>query len=194
MHKTWFITGAASRLASDIAKAALAQGDFVFATDGEGGALAAAFAHSGACSAAHRGRLQLRPLDVADGRAVAAAMDEAADHFGGLDVVVHGEALRGQAGASGRWPGTSLVRGVFNVTRTALPLLRERGGGRIHHLVPAVRAGDEKSMFSIAGFCAAVATDVVADGIAIDAVAPAEAHARLFAPWAQGEDQHLEEA
>jgi len=188
MHSTWFITGAASRLGSDIAKAALAQGDRVVATDGDAGALAIALA------ALASPRLQLRPLDVADGRAVAAAVAEATERFGRLDVVVHGEPLRQDGGTLGRWPATELVRGLFNVTRAALPAMRAQRGGRIHHLVPPAKPGAGASLFSMAGFCAAVAADVAADRVTVDAVEPGEAHARLFAPWAQGEDHLLEEA
>jgi NAD(P)-dependent dehydrogenase (short-subunit alcohol dehydrogenase family) len=209
MHKTWFVTGAASRLGTDIVKAALAQGDRVVATDGDAAALSAALAaavpsappRAGLAAACVRARarqgadrLHLRALDVADGRAVAAAVAEAIDRFGGLDVVVHGEPLRQDGGTLARWPESSLVRGLFNVTRAALPTMRARGAGRIHHLVPPARPGAGASLFSIAGFCNAVAADVFAAGITVNAVAPGEAHARLFARWPQGEDHLLEEA
>jgi NADP-dependent 3-hydroxy acid dehydrogenase YdfG len=190
MGKTWFITGAASRLGADIVNAVLAQGDCVFATDGD----AAVLGNSLARPDDHR--LVVLPLDVADGRAVAAAVRSAVERFGRLDVVVHGEPLRQDGGTLGRWPDTSLVRGLFNVTRAALPTMRTQHAGRIHHLVPPTRPGTGPggSLFSIAGFCAAVGADVAADGITVGAVEPAEAHARLFAEWAMGDDELLEEA
>jgi NADP-dependent 3-hydroxy acid dehydrogenase YdfG len=188
MQKTWFVTGAASRLGADIVNAALAQGDCVVATDGDAAALGVGLARPA------DQRLFVLPLDVADGRAVAAGLQAAAQRFGRLDVVVHGEPLRQAAGAPGRWPDTDLVRGLFNVTRGALPAMRAQRSGRIHHLVPPDKAGAGTSLFSIAGFCAAVAADVAADGIAVTAVEPCEAHARIFAAWAQGQDELLEEA
>jgi len=188
MRKTWFVTGAASRLGADIVNAALAQGDAVFATDGDAAALGTGLARPG------DPRLVALPLDVADGRAVAAAMRSAVERFGRLDVVVHVEPLRQAGGAPGRWPETELVRGLFNVTRGALPAMRARRAGRIHHVVPPTRPGGGASLFSIAGFCAAVQADVAADGVTVGAFEPAEAHARIFAPWATGEDALLEEA
>ncbi|HEX4510084.1 MAG TPA: SDR family NAD(P)-dependent oxidoreductase [Burkholderiaceae bacterium] len=192
MHKTWFVTGAASRLGADIVKAALVQGDRVFATDGDGAALVSAFVQARCHGVADE--LQLRPLDVADGRAVNAALADAIERFGGVDVVVHAEPLRQDGGTRARWPDSALVRGLFNVTRAALPSMRERRGGRIHHLVPPLRPGAGPSLFSIAGFCAAVAADVADAGITVNAVAPCEAHVRLFAPWSQGADHLLEQA
>ena len=188
MQKTWFVTGAASRLGADIVNAALAQGDCVVATDGDAAALGCGLARPA------DQRLFVLPLDVADGRAVTAALGAAVERFGRLDVVVHGEPLRQAAGAAGRWPDTDLVRGLFNVTRAALPAMRAQHAGRVHHLVPPAKAGGGASMFSIAGFCAAVGADVGADGITVSAVEPAEAHARIFAQWAQGHDEMLEEA
>lgn len=187
MQKTWFVTGAASRLGADIVNAALAQGDYVVATDGDAASLGIGL------SQADDHRLFVLLLDVADGRAVTAALNAAVERFGRLDVVVHGEPLRQAAGSSGRWPETELVRGLFNVTRAALPAMRAQHGGRIHHLVPPPKPG-VASLFSIAGFCAAVGADVVADGVSVTAVEPCEAHARIFAEWAQGEDELLEEA
>jgi NADP-dependent 3-hydroxy acid dehydrogenase YdfG len=190
MRKTWFVTGAASRLGADIVNAALAQGDCVFATDGDAAALGTGLARP------DDHRLVVLPLDVADGRAVAAAVHAAVERFGRLDVVVHGEPLRQGGGTLGRWPDSDFVRGLFNVTRGALPAMRAQHAGRIHHLVPPTRPGTGPggSLFSIAGFCAAVAADVAADGIAVTAVEPAEAHARIFAEWAMGDDELLEEA
>jgi NADP-dependent 3-hydroxy acid dehydrogenase YdfG len=187
MQKTWFVTGAASRLGADIVNAALAQGDYVVATDGDASSLGAGL------SQADDHRLFVLLLDVADGRAVTAAMNAAVERFGRVDVVVHGEPLRQAGGSLGRWPDTELVRGLFNVTRAALPAMRVQHGGRIHHLVPPAKNGGV-SLFSIAGFCAAVGADVVADGISVTAVEPCEAHARIFAEWARGEDEVLEEA
>jgi NADP-dependent 3-hydroxy acid dehydrogenase YdfG len=190
MSKTWFVTGAASRLGTDIVEAALAQGDCVFATDGDAAALAGALARLG------EHRLAVLPLDVADGRATAAALRTAVERFGRLDVLVHGEPLRQGDGMLGRWPDSSFVRGLFNVTRAALPTMRAQHAGRIHHLVPPTRPGTGPggSLFSIAGFCAAVAGDVVGEGITVNAIEPAEAHARIFAEWEMGDDEVLEEA
>ena len=134
--------------------------------------------------------------DLTDASANEQAVNAARERFGRLDVVVHGEPLRQGGGTLGRWPDSDFVRGLFNVTRGALPAMRAQHAGRIHHLVPPTRPGTGPggSLFSIAGFCAAVAADVAADGIAVTAVEPAEAHARIFAEWAMGDDELLEEA
>jgi len=186
MNKVWFVTGAASRLGADIVNAALAQGDRVFATDGDAATLGQDLARP------DERRLVALPLDVADGRAVLAAVNAATEAFGRLDVVVHAEPLRQAAAAPGRWPATELVRGLFNVTRAALPAMRAQGGGRIHHIVPPSKAG--ASLFSFDGFCLAVAADVAREGIVVEAVAQCEAHARIFAAWTPGADHVLEEA
>jgi len=187
MRKTWFITGAAHPLGADIVKAALAQGDCIVATDGDASALCLAHA------CADDRRLLALPLDVADGRAVTGALRLAVEHFGGLDVVVHAQPRTRPVGTAERGAAGEFVRGVFNVTRAALPIMQTRRGGEIHHVLEPDSPSSLDGPFSIAGFCAAVANDVAPAGIVVTAVDADTLRGRLFTSTTQGEGELLEQ-
>jgi NAD(P)-dependent dehydrogenase (short-subunit alcohol dehydrogenase family) len=130
MSKTWFITGTSKGFGREWADAALARGDRVVATA--------------------RDVAQLRPLveaygdavlplslDVTDREAVFEAVRTAAEHFGGLDVVVN-NAGYGHFGmveelteAEVRAVMETNFFGTLWVTQAVLPVLRAQGHGRI---------------------------------------------------------------
>ena len=78
------------------------------------------------------------PFDVADWDAVSAGVDDAARALGGIDVLVNAAGIYGPIGPTASvdpvaWAkaiGVNLV-GTFNVCRAVIPLMVERGGGRI---------------------------------------------------------------
>jgi NAD(P)-dependent dehydrogenase (short-subunit alcohol dehydrogenase family) len=191
-RQTWFVTGAASRLGADIVRQALAAGHRVVATDAD------------PLAALHRigdgadERLLALPLDEVDAREVGVAVKAAVARFGGIDVLVHGAAACSpqsefDAPALPRDFSAS-VRSLFNVTRGVLEAMREQGAGRIHHLVSAPDKARGPTLFSIAGFCEAVAGDVASFGIEVSAV-PAHAADTLLCPTlGRGRDEVLEEA
>ncbi len=80
--RTWLITGAGRGLGRAFAQAALAQGDRVVGTVRRPGAMAE-------LRADHPDSVQELLLDIRDAAAVTAAVDQAAQSFGGLDVLVN---------------------------------------------------------------------------------------------------------
>jgi NAD(P)-dependent dehydrogenase (short-subunit alcohol dehydrogenase family) len=130
MPKTWFITGASRGFGREWTIAALERGDTVAATARETATLDDLVERFGD---------QILPirLDVTDRDAVFAAVREAHDRFGGLDVVVN-NAGYGQFGmieeiseAEARAQFDTNVFGALFVTQAALPYLRAQGSGHI---------------------------------------------------------------
>ena len=86
------------------------------------------------------------------------------------------------------------MRALFNITRGVLETMRERGRGRIHHLVPLPEAATGLALFSIPGFCEAVSADVAGFGITASALEPEQVQALARARRSPGRDEVLEEA
>lgn len=128
-QKTWFITGAGRGLGLDIAKAALAAGYAVVATGRDPSKVAAALGH-------HPDLLCLK-LDVTRPEDATAAVAAAVSRFGRIDVLVNNagnffagffeelspEQVRSQI--------ETLLIGPMNVTRAALPVLRQQRAGLV---------------------------------------------------------------
>ena len=130
MPKTWFITGASRGFGKEWAIAALERGDTVAATARDPMTLDDLVQQFG------DEVLPLR-LDVNDRDAVVAAVQQAHDAFGSLDVVVN-NAGYGQFGmveeiseAEARAQFDTNVFGALFVTQAALPFLRAQGSGHI---------------------------------------------------------------
>ena len=125
--KTWLITGAGRGLGLEIAKAALAAGHCVVATGRDPRKVAEALGE-------HADLLTVR-LDVTDADAAQAAVREAVETFGGIDVVVNNagnfyagffeELSAGQV----RSQFETLLFGPMNVARAVLPLMRDQRSG-----------------------------------------------------------------
>jgi NAD(P)-dependent dehydrogenase (short-subunit alcohol dehydrogenase family) len=130
MAKTWFITGASRGFGKEWSIAALERGDTVAATARDTSSLDDLVTQFG-------DKVLPLQLDVDDRDAVFAAVAQAHDHFGGLDVVVN-NAGYGQFGmveeiseAEARAQFDTNVFGALFVTQAALPYLREQGSGHI---------------------------------------------------------------
>ncbi|MET0763346.1 MAG: SDR family oxidoreductase [Blastococcus sp.] len=130
MPKTWFITGASRGFGREWTIAALERGDTVAATARDTATLDDLVARFG-------DKILPIRLDVTDRDAVFAAVAEAHDRFGGLDVVVN-NAGYGQFGmieeiseAEARAQFDTNVFGALFVTQAALPYLRAQGSGHI---------------------------------------------------------------
>ena len=128
MAKTWFITGASRGFGKEWSIAALERGDSVAATARDTSSLDDLVQQFG-------DRVLPLQLDVNDRDAVFAAVAQAHDHFGRLDVVVN-NAGYGQFGmieeiseAEARAQFDTNVFGALFVTQAALPYLREQGSG-----------------------------------------------------------------
>ena len=139
--RTWMITGAARGIGLRIVEAALAAGDRVVATSRDVASLRERFA----------GNAALLPvaLDVTDEKQAAAAMATALAHFGHVDVLVNNAGF-GLLGAVEEASADEVRRlyetnvfGLLNVTRAALPAMRERRSGHVINIssVGGFRAG-----------------------------------------------------
>ena len=152
MAQTWFITGSSRGLGRALARAALAAGDRVAATARRPEQL-------DDLATAYPDRLQALALDVTDAAAAGAAISAARQRFGRLDVIVNNA---GYANLSPiettddedfRAQFETNFWGVYNVSKAAIPLLREQGGGLImrpgrrlsrHRLLPGSQIRDRR--------------------------------------------------
>ncbi|MHA7224164.1 SDR family oxidoreductase [Arthrobacter sp. RHLT1-20] len=128
--KTWFITGTSRGFGREWALAALERGDNVAATARNTNSLDTLAGEFG-------DKVLPISLDVTDRDAVFAAVAQAHEHFGQLDVVVN-NAGYGQFGAieelseaEAREQIETNVFGALWVTQAALPFLRAQGSGHI---------------------------------------------------------------
>ncbi|MGY1733867.1 SDR family oxidoreductase [Geodermatophilus sp. SYSU D01045] len=130
MPKTWFITGASRGFGREWAIAALERGDTVAATARDTATLDDLVERFGDAV------LPLR-LDVTDREADVGAVQQAAERFGRLDVVVN-NAGYGQFGmveevseAEARAQFETNLFGALWITQAALPVMRAQGSGHV---------------------------------------------------------------
>lgn len=176
--KTWMITGAARGFGRIWTEAALARGDRVAATAREVSALDDLVAEYGD---------QILPiaLDVTDRAAVFAAVKQAHDHFGQLDVVVSNAGY----GIFGAIEEASIediranfetnVFGTLNLIQAVLPILRAQGSGHIipissgAGLIGVPNAGIYNgAKFAVEGISEALAAEVAGFGIKVTLIEP----------------------
>ncbi|MDG2527296.1 SDR family NAD(P)-dependent oxidoreductase [Caulobacter endophyticus] len=176
MTKHWFITGISRGLGLALAKAALARGDTVVGT-----------VRSGAPPVrGEAGRLHVLTLDVTDGAAITAVVDEAFRLAGGrLDVVVNNAgygllgALEDATDAEAERLFATDVFGPFKVIRAALPRLRAQGEARILNITSiagrapgAASALYAAAKYALEGLTASLHQEVAPLGVKVTAVAP----------------------
>src|SRR5579859_7676097 len=127
--KIWFITGASRGMGADFAKAALAAGHAVVASGRDSDRVSKALGHSNDLLAVK--------LDVTSRADAEAALREAVDRFGRIDVLVN-NAASFYAGyfeeltpeQMERQLAASLI-GPMNVTHAVLPVMRKQRSGHI---------------------------------------------------------------
>jgi len=179
MSKVWFITGTSKGFGRIWAEAALERGDKVAAT--------ARNADNVADLAEKYGEENALPiaLDVTDRAAVDAAIAQANEHFGRLDVVVNnaGYGLFGSieeiTEEQARDQIETNVFGALWVTQAALPILREQGSG---HVIQVSSVGGvyafpgiglyHASKWALEGFSQSLAGEVAELGIQVTIVEP----------------------
>lgn len=178
MGKVWFITGTSRGFGYEWADAALERGDRVAATARDAASLHGLVEKYGDAV------LPLT-LDVKSREAAFAAVRQAHDHFGRLDVIVN-NAGYGQFGlieelseAEVRDQFETNVFGALWVTQAALPFLRAQGSG---HIIQVSSIGGisafggigiyNASKWALEGFSQALATEVRPLGISVTLIEP----------------------
>lgn len=170
MTKFWLITGASSGLGCTMTERVLKRGDRVVATVRREHAL-------DELAERHSETLRVLLLDFSDPAAVRATVDRAFGKMGRIDVVVSNASYGALAAEEltdeqvDRQIATNLV-GSIHLTRTSLPHLRARGGGRVLQLSSAGGqvaypnfSLDHATKWGIQGFVEAVAQKVGSFGI-----------------------------
>ena len=177
-EKVWFITGTSRGFGREWAEAALERGDRVAATARDTGSLDDLVEKYGDA-------ILPIELDVTDRSADFAAVAQAHEKFGRLDVVIN-NAGYGQFGlieelteAEARDQFETNVFGALWVTQAALPFLREQRGG---HIIQVSSIGGisafpnigiyNGSKWALEGFSQALAQEVADFGIHVTLVEP----------------------
>ncbi|HHH0459098.1 TPA: SDR family oxidoreductase [Yersinia enterocolitica] len=182
MTKTWFITGTSSGFGLILTEKLLARGDRVAATLRKPEVLSELKQQYG-------DHLWIEALDVTDTAAVRRVVDKAFADLGRIDVVVNnaGYAVFGAAEELTddqiRHQIDTNVIGSIQVARTALPYLRNQGGGRILQLssmggqisLPALSLY-HTTKWGIEGFFESVIQEVNSFGVEVTLVEPAGAN------------------
>jgi NAD(P)-dependent dehydrogenase (short-subunit alcohol dehydrogenase family) len=178
MPKVFFLTGSSRGLGRQIAEAALAAGHQLVATARQPDSLADLADRYGS-------RILPLALDVTDPDAAAAAVAAGAGKFGRLDVVVNNAGYANLASveditlADFRAQVDANLFGVVNVTKAALPILREQGGGHIiqvssigGRLATAGLAAYQAAKWAVGGFSEVLAREVGPFGIKVTVLEP----------------------
>jgi NAD(P)-dependent dehydrogenase (short-subunit alcohol dehydrogenase family) len=175
--RVWLVTGASRGFGRALSEALLANGEKLVAT-----ARSADFAEE--FSGDHPESLAVQ-LDVTDRGAADAAVEQAVQEFGALDVVVN-NAGYGHFGAIEELSEEEIRQqfdvnlfGVLNVTRAALPQLRSQGSGHIVQMsslngIEGMVGGGYycATKFAIEGLSESLADEVAHLGIKVTIVEP----------------------
>ena len=179
MQQVWFVTGSARGFGRALVRAALEAGDLVAATARRPEQLSDLVAE-------HGDRIQPIALDVTDAAAARSAIAEARDHFGRLDVIVNNA---GYANVSPiettededfRAQFETNFWGVYNVSKAAIPVLREQASGLIMQFSsvggrvggsPGI-ASYQAAKFAIDGFSRVLQAETTPFGVTVMVVEP----------------------
>lgn len=178
MSKVFLVTGSSRGLGRQIAEKVLAAGHQLVATARKPETLADLVDQ-------HGSRIRAVELDVTDPAAARAAVRVAVEEFGRLDVVVNNAGYANVASveditdADFRAQLDTNLLGVVNVTKAALPVLREQGGGHIIQVssvggrmtTPGMSAY-QAAKFAVGGFSEVLAQEVAPLGIKVTVLEP----------------------
>lgn len=184
--RVWFVTGASSGFGRAISETVLRHG----------GQLAAAVRNPGAIqdlADRHADQVHVLELDVTNAEAVRAAVDAAVARFDRIDVVVN-NAGYGHVGAveeltDAEWRQQFEVNlfGLINVTRAALPQMREQRSGHLVQMsslngIEGLVGGAyyAASKFAVEGFSESLADEVAHLGIKLTIVEPGPHRTRFL--------------
>ncbi|CAN5693412.1 SDR family oxidoreductase [soil metagenome] len=193
--KNWFITGTSRGFGREWAMAALQRGDHVAATARNTDSLDDLVSKYGDA-------LLPIALDVTDRAAAFAAVRQAHDHFGRLDVVVnnagygHFGMIEELSESDARNQMETNLYGALWVTQAALPYLREQGSG---HIVQVSSIGGisafptvgmyHASKWALEGFSQSLAQEVADFGIRVTLVEPGGFSTDWSGPSAKHSDE-----
>ena len=178
MSQIWLITGSSRGLGKALAQAVLAAGHKLVATARNPAQLADLVERYG-------DHVRAVALDVTDERAANNAVRAAVDAFGKLDVLAN-NAGYGDVGSIEDTPladfraqiETNLF-GVINVTKAAIPFMREQGSGHIlqfssvgGRIGPPGRAAYSAAKWGVEGFSEVLAKEVSPLGIKVTIIEP----------------------
>jgi NAD(P)-dependent dehydrogenase (short-subunit alcohol dehydrogenase family) len=178
MPSVWLITGSSRGLGLALAQAVLAAGHQLVATARRPEDLAALASQYG-------DNIRTVALDVTHPQSARAAIQQAVDAFGRLDVVVNNAGYGNVASIEDgneddfRAQMETNFFGVANVTRAALPVLREQGAGHIIQVssiggrsgTPGL-AAYQSAKWAVEGFSEVLAKEVGPLGIKVTIVEP----------------------
>src|SRR5246127_2550931 len=178
MNKVWLVTGSASGLGRHIAEAVLESGDRLVATARDTKRLDDLVKKYG-------DRVRAVPLDVTDESAAQAGVQTAVAAFGRLDVVVNnagcGEIAPFEELSAERFKAVMDTNfyGVVNVTRAAVPLMREQRSGCILQISSVggrlTRPGStpyHAAKWAVGGFTESLAQELSPFGVKVCALEP----------------------
>ncbi|GGT31336.1 oxidoreductase [Streptomyces chromofuscus] len=178
MSKTWLITGSSRGLGRTLAETVLEDGHRLIATARRTESLNDLVETYG-------DRVRAVTLDVTDAAAARRAVRAAVESFGRLDVVVNNAGYADMAAVEDmserafRDQIDANLFGVVNVTRAALPVLREQGSGHIIQIssvggrvgVPGLSAY-QAAKWAVGGFSEVLAQEVAPLGIKVTVAEP----------------------
>ena len=177
--QTWFITGSSRGLGRALVRAALLAGDRVAATARRPEQLDDLVAEFGE-------RIHPIQLDVTGPAAARDALAEAQAHFGRIDVLVNNAGYANVApietadDADVREQFETNFWGVYNVTKAAIPILREQKGGLVMQISsvggrvggsPGI-ASYQAAKFAIDGFSRVLRAEIAPFGVRVLVVEP----------------------
>ncbi|WP_410810843.1 SDR family NAD(P)-dependent oxidoreductase [Micromonospora sp. 067-2] len=179
MQRVFLITGSSRGLGRELARAALAAGNLVVATARDSTAVQD-------LADAHPDTARAITLDVTDPQAAEAAVQVAVRDFGRLDVLINNAGYANVASiedtslADFRAQVETNLWGAVNVTKAALPVLRQQRGGHVvqlssvsGRLAPAAGLGAYvTAKFALEGFSEALAVEVAPFGVRVSIVEP----------------------
>lgn len=178
MSRIWFLTGSSRGLGRSLAEAVLAHGDLLVATARNPEQL-------GDLVSTYGERIRTVALDVTNPEQARAAITTATRAFGRLDVVVNNAgyarvgSIEETSEADWRAQIETNLWGVINVTRAALPILRQQRSG---HFIQISSTGGHTSVaglgpyqtakWAIEGFSEVLAREVAPLGIKVTLIEP----------------------
>jgi len=178
MPQVFFLTGSSRGLGRQIAEAALAAGHQLIATARQPDSLADLVDRYGT-------QILPVPLDVTDAAGAGEAVAAGIKAFGRLDVVVNNAGYANLAAveditlADFRAQIDANLFGVVNVTKAALPVLREQGSGHIiqvssigGRLATAGLSAYQAAKWAVGGFSEVLAQETAPLGIKVTVLEP----------------------